>query len=82
MIKTIELTLTENLLESIITDLSISNNELKSFIEEYEGLVKKYKNDPNRIETFKSCLKESKQEYKEAKLLIKQLEKHMEKFNA
>ena len=49
MHKTIEITLTKDLLESAIHDLQISNNGLCRFISEYKGLVKKYKNDPNRV---------------------------------
>ena len=82
MHKTIEITLAKDLLESAIIDLQISNNGLCSFIAEYKGLVKKYKNDPNRVETFKSILKKSQKEYKEKKLLIENLKKQKEEFNA
>ena len=82
MHKTIEITLTKDLLESAIMDLQISNNGLCSIIAEYKGLVKKYKNDPNRVETFKSVLKRSQQKYKEKQLLIENLKKQKEEFNA
>ena len=82
MHKTIEITLTKDLLESAIHDLQISNNGLCSFIAEYKGLVKKYKNAPNRVETFKSVLKRSQQKYKEKQLLIENLKKQKEEFNA
>ena len=82
MHKTIEITLTKDLLESAIMDLQISNKGLCSFIAEYKRLVKKYKNDPNRVETFKSVLKRSQQKYKEKQLLIENLKKQKEEFNA
>ena len=80
MYKTIEMNLTKDLLKEVIFDLTVSNNGIASYIEDYKALVKKYKNDVDRIDEFRTTLKWAKKRHKEKALLIDQLKKHMEEF--